>query len=568
MEVIRRDLMSSDEAVAKVVGMGKTTVIGRMGLTVAGLLIGAVIAFYLVFQFGENERQRELQAWQVRMGIVTESRYADVSNWLQMQKADLRALADNASLQLYMTILHGVDDDEGASAELEYLGNLLTVTAERAGFTATNSGASQVNANVARQGVAGIALLDAKNELVVSSHGFPALVGKLQAFLAELKPGEAGISQVFLNAEGQPTMAFAEPAFVLQGDETADSHIGVVVGVKQVTEELPPLLVQPGAVEKSAEAVLLRQEGLNVEYISPLHDGTPALKKKLNMDTPDLAAAFVMRDASGFGVMKDYKGDEVLVLGRAFEEVPWVLMYKIDRQVALADSEARVSMLVIVLGMVIVVVLIGMLALWYFGTSKRAKEAADKFEKLADRFAGQRNFMHLVTDSQPNTIAIFDRDGNYRWFNQRVIEQSGLERVDLFDKNVSAVLGPIEGKKMIGWVDECLDNEAPHTKTHKMNLDGKTERVFKSDFIMIPSNEQYAAAVLVVSQDITDSVREREKRETVMRQLVSTLVSLVDRRDPFSLRIIRNVLQMYLVPLRMRWNWIVLRQIRRLLQAV
>ncbi len=526
--------MSNSDAASKAAGSSKGAILGRMGATIAALVIGAIIAFYFVFQFGESERQRELQAWQVRMGIVVDSRFSDVSTWLDTQLGDLRALADNASLQLYMTILYGSDDEE-ASAELEYLSNLLTVTAERTDFTDHNKGTSQVAANVSRQGVAGIALLDHENKLVISSAGFPALVGKLQAFVAELKPGEPGKSSMFLNGEGQPTMAFAEPVFALQGDNTAESHIGLVIGIKQVDQALSSLLVQPGATEKTAEAVILRDAGSSVEYLSTLADGSLPLKKKLSRDTPDLAGAFLLNDPDGFGIKKDYDGNEVLALGRAFENMPWVLMYKISREEALADSESRVNMLVAVLGMIIVLVLIGMVALWYFGTSKRAKESADKFEKLAERFQGQRNFMHLVTDSQPNKIVIFDEGGHYRWFNQRVVDSSGLHRGDLFDKHVSAVLGPIEGKKISGWVKECILTDAPLSKTHKMDLDGsEDEKVYRSEFIPIPERDDLPAGVLMVSQDISDSVREREKREKVMRQLVSTLVSLVDRRDPFS----------------------------------
>jgi HD-GYP domain-containing protein (c-di-GMP phosphodiesterase class II) len=40
--------------------------------------------------------------------------------------------------------------------------------------------------------------------------------------------------------------------------------------------------------------------------------------------------------------------------------------------------------------------------------------------------------------------------------------------------------------------------------------------------------------VLVVEQDVTQAVTERERRERMQRQLVSTLVRLVDRRDPYA----------------------------------
>ena len=212
----------------------------------------------------------------------------------------------------------------------------------------------------------------------------------------------------------------------------------------------------------------MRRDQNAVEYLSPLADGTAPLKKRLAQDTPNLAAAFAASTPGGFGVKTDYAGNEVLVLAREFTRVPWALAYKIDTAEALADSEDRINTLVMVFAMIIVLVLIGAAALWYYGSSRRASEAADNFEKLAQRFEGQRDFMHLVTDSQPNAIAIYDSDGHYRWFNKVVVAHSGLERRDLFDKHVTAVLGPVEGKKIAGWVKECLARGEPMSITHDM----------------------------------------------------------------------------------------------------
>jgi len=60
------------------------------------------------------------------------------------------------------------------------------------------------------------------------------------------------------------------------------------------------------------------------------------------------------------------------------------------------------------------------------------------------------------------------------------------------------------------------------------------ERIYSSDLIPLPATADQPAGVLVVSQDITDSVRERTRRERIMRQLVNALVGMVDRRDPYS----------------------------------
>lgn len=524
-------MSQSNEAANKAVKTGSPVL--KMTVTIGALILAAIVGVYLVSQFIQSEREREMQRWQTRLGIVVDSRQAAVEGWLDLQVSELRSLAENASLQIYMTILHDSEDGEDASAEIEYLGNLLDVTALRAQFAVADTGAV-INANVARIGLAGIALVDDEGDVVVSSQGFPPVQGKLQAFLANLERGESGISDIYLNNSNNSAMAFAAPVFALQGDNTASSQIGMVVGVKEVGEDLYPLLKQPGSVEITAEALLVRQNNNVVEYLAPLQDGTPALKRKLAMDTPDLAAAFAVTTVEGYGTKTDYNGNEVLVISRNLSKVAWSILYKINTSEALAESSERLNSLVIAFGLIIVLVLAGMAALWYYGTSRRATESAVKFESLATRFEGQRDFMHLVTDSQPNAIAIFDEKGHYRWFNKTALENSGVERRDLFDKHVTAILGPIEGKRTMGWVKSCLDEGKRQTVTHEMDIQGKGALVYRSDFTPLPARDDMPAGVLMVSQDITESVQQRRMREQAMRQLVGTLVAIVDRRDPFS----------------------------------
>jgi len=530
--------VSSSDAAVKAAGAdqgGKSAAV-RMLATGAALVVAAAVGFYLVFQFTEAERERELRDWQSRMAIVADSRFADIDRWLDGQLADLRGVADNQSVQLYMTLLHedgASAGDEDAPAELGYLQNLLTVVADRAGFTGEISG-PEVNANVNRVGVAGLALVADDGLIVVSSPGFPPIQGKIQSFLAELEPGSSGISDMFLNASGNPAMAFATPVFALQAEESAATQLATVIGVKEVGDELFPLLEQPGATEETAETLLVRQAGQTVEYLTPLADGAGPLKTRLAADTPDLAAAWAIQTPGGFAIRTDYDGTQVLAISRGFEPVPWTLLYKVDRSEALSESEERLNSLMIVFGLIILLVLGGMVALWYYGTSKRANEAATRFEQLAKRFQGQRNFMHLVTDSQPNVIVIMDEHGHFRWFNQKALDLARMERGDMFDKHVSAVLGPVDGKRIGGWVKETLERDEAQSFTHEMELGAGGPRVYRSDLIPLPAREDFPPGVLMVSQDITDSVKERERRELAMRQLVETLVSVVDQRDPYS----------------------------------
>lgn len=507
----------------------------KMILTGVGVAIFVAVGIFLMLQFKASEQAREMRQWQSRMSIVIDSRFTDIERWLGEQTGDLRGIADNASVQLYLTVFHeaGGGGGEEAQAELGYLGNLLEVVADRAGFRTEDTG-PQVGANIAKEGTHGLALIDLNYEYIVRTENFPQIKGEVRTFLDSTERGVSAVSDIFLNADGKPSMAFLVPVYAIQADESAESQLGYVLGIKEIADELYPLLEQPGATEETAETLIVRQTKNQIEYLTPRADGTAPLKKPLAIDTPNLAGAWAVRTVGGFATVTDYAGNEVLAISRAFQQVPWTLLHKVDTAEALKESRERIQLLMVVFGAIIVLVLIGMLALWYYGTSQRATEAAHKFEELANRFQGQRNFMHLVTDSQPNAIVILDENGHYRWFNKTALELSRMDRKDMFDKHVSAILGPVEGKRIAAWVKEALAKNERLTVTHTMELGEDGPKVYRSDFQPLPAREDFPPGVLMVSQDITESVKEREKREAVMRQLVGTLVSVVDRRDPFS----------------------------------
>ncbi len=84
-----------------------------IGITFLGL---CGLAVYLVFLFAGEERQRDLRAWQTRLGIVAESRVAAVEGWIEAQTDRMASLVENPALRLYMTELSLA---EGASLSLD-----------------------------------------------------------------------------------------------------------------------------------------------------------------------------------------------------------------------------------------------------------------------------------------------------------------------------------------------------------------------------------------------------------------------------------------------------------------
>jgi len=139
------------------------------------VLIGfAGAGVFFSFQFAESEC--ELKQWQIRLGIVGDSRFADIDG----QLGKLTVLAENGSLRIYTGILIEAKDRDMPSLEADSLNPLLGAVAKRAGLKAENKG-SEIQANFKRVGVAGIGILDRDGNSLVSSPGMPPNEGQLKA---------------------------------------------------------------------------------------------------------------------------------------------------------------------------------------------------------------------------------------------------------------------------------------------------------------------------------------------------------------------------------------------------
>lgn len=511
--------------------ISRSIVIGALGL-----LIVAVLGVYFAFRFADQERQRDLQSWQMRMGIVSDSRAAALAEWVEHNFATLRELTENASLQLYLSELVGttgsgapVDDDP---AQASYLRNLLSATAQRAGFVAPSRGA-ELTANVERAGEAGLALTNGQGNIVVATSGMPPMSPQVRTAIAKALSGEASFIDVFIGAANQPTVGFALPVLAVQSQSATDA-VGAVVGLKVVGADLYGKLEQPGEVVKTAASILLRKAGATVEHVSPLRDGTPALRRAMALDTPELAAGFAVTSPGGFGIRKDYGGEEVLVSSRAVAGTPWVLMRTITTEETLAEIEARTRTILVVLVLIILGVSVAMIAVWRHGTSLRAAEAASRFKLSSERFENLMKFMKVVTDSQPTAIIAVDGEGHYTFANKSAVAEAGIAAEDLAGKTMASVIGPVKARAFLEVNKEVLAKMERRSSTHSFEEADGGSRVLKSDHIPLRGDRDHPPGVLMVIEDITAMVRERERRENAMKQLTNTLVSVVDRRDPYS----------------------------------
>ncbi|MFN0044552.1 MAG: HD domain-containing phosphohydrolase [Alphaproteobacteria bacterium] len=510
---------------------------GRGRLLATVLLLGGVvaIALVLVFQFVEGERARERRGWQTRLGIVADSRVAAVARWVEAQYSELNGLAANPALQIYMTELAEARGDRkrvtDAAAQAAYLEILLTVTGARAGFappsTPTMAGIPSLPV------VAGLALLDRDRNIVATTAAMPPLDGALAAFLEESVVVERALLDMDRGASGRPRLGFLVPVFAVQGANKPADRIGYVLGLKEADDTLFSLLAQPGSIERSLEAVLVRRRGAVIEFLSPLADGSAPLARSIAHDTPDLVEAYAIPNPGGFTLGRDYRDFEVLATSRAVPSTPWTLVQKIDRAEALANSDNRLRRMLVLLLVGVAAVAAGLIAAWRHGASRRAEDAMARFRDVAGRLERQGKFLNLVTDSAPSVIFVSDRAGKYRFANRRAAELAGMAPADMIGKTLSAVIGADRARRYELLSEQAWAAHETATAIDRVDLGGGV-RVLQSSHVPLAESEEGPGGVLVVEEDVTDVVTERERRERTLRHLVQSLLSVVDRRDPYA----------------------------------
>lgn len=500
----------------------------RVPATGLALLLIGVVGVVAITAFVDAERERDLRRWQDRLGLIADSRAADVAGWLAGQKREIDALAGNATVQLLLSevALVGGDLDAvtDARGQLQYLDNLIELTAERAGFESPHS-SDDLPANVELPTPVGLALLDVEGRVLVAN----------KRFVVPELPAGSGRTAVALGRDPDlgPLLALAASVPALQGEV----QVGTAVGQRPIGAALQDLLRQPGMRQDGLEILLVRPNGAAVEYVSALADGTPPLGRRLDRDTPGLAAAQALQRPGAFLEAEDYAGTPVLATARAVEGSDWLLLTKIDRAVALAAIDARADRLLLVLLLALGLVAALLLVVWRHGASRRATLSAQLYASTAAELERQRHLLQLVTDSQPTSILILDEDGQIRFANARAAERVTMSPAEMIGKSLAAVVGTANAARTLTLADQALEDDQRVSDVLRIEGDSDVEggrRIYLTDHIPVPASSDLPRGVLVVERDVTAELLERARRESTLDALIRTLVSVVDRRDPYA----------------------------------
>lgn len=505
-----------------------------VGLVILGLL--AAVGLLMILHYAEGQKANSEILWQQNLRGVAQVRAGAVSAWVSQQQSPIRRFANDTDVRLAIVQLQepSADLDLGSRG---YLRNWLANLARENGFAPPS--APDATTPVGDQGYTGMAILNKSGDVLVSTGLFPANQPEVKDFIAAYALGSSRLLDVFKAPDGQFYLGFAEPVFDISGTEDEEHRLGLVVGVKPATE-LWPLLVQPGALLKSGEALVVHAKGNIVQIVSPLPEKEP-LSVMMDGQMTKLVEVQAVASPGAFLRGQNYAGVNTIGTSRLIDGTPWVLSYQASYQEVMADSDRRIRYQVMIFAALLAVVLGFLYAAWRHGAARIAAEKAIEYASLARRFEFQTNLLRLVTDSQRNHILIADTEGRVRFANATLAKDMETTSDDLIGKPLAAAVGPDAARRFTKRTQEAMLSNKAVVTVDRVQLDeeGEAFKVVQTQHIPLEDHsagpgQAPTRGTLIVEEDITDVVMEREKRERVLRGVVDALVAVVDRRDPYA----------------------------------
>ncbi len=500
------------------------------------LLLMIVLGAYLINLYISQEYERDLQQWESRLDLVADTRTDAIERWFDLRHAELQELADNASLQLYLWQILQPPQREMSDvepAQLSYLRNLMLAAADRDGYLSRDI--PRIPADLPQTQTTGLALLNNKLQPVVTTPGMPEIgTAERQAAEAALSSGHHQISELRLDSQDRAVIALAVPVTAVLGAKSSRPEpIGVLVGIRNADAELMPLLHQGASFAEASEALLLERRDNMVVYLSPGQDGTKPARRSLRMDRTNLGGVNAVTTPGSFGVYDNYRGEPVLQVSRRLESVPWILVQQVDAGQAMKESNYHRRFLVTALSLLLLSVVAMSIAAWRHGSSVRAQQQAHELRKKALKLQKQTELLHAVTDNIDTLTLLLSQDERILFSNQVTAEAAGAALHDLIGNPLGAALGSAVTAELEPGIQAARASGKNVWRVISLPIGGQN-RSYRTGFIPVERIGRHEQPLLLVLTDITQLQQAQQRHSKLLRNLVSTLVHVVDMHDPWS----------------------------------
>ena len=297
-------------------------------------------------------------------------------------------------------------------------------------------------------------------------------------------------------------------------------------------EDMFALLRSRQALTHTDEAFLVQRHGSLVQFVSPLADGTPALKKELPLDSV-MASAMALKVAGSSEMMLDYRGETVLFTSRSLPGLPWVLVQKIDTGEALAGTASHQRFLWITFILILLLMVCLLAAFWWHGSSLKARQVATSLEEKSRRLESRTKLLKAISDNIKDIVLLLDGDIRTLFANRSLGDLFSMPPEDVKGKGLASLFGPSAAFLLKGICQDVIGSGRAASRQISMKTD-PGEQFFYATAVPMDYPDRSNRAVLLSLHDITSLKEDGKKKELLMDALVSSMMRSIDLYDPHS----------------------------------
>ena len=152
---------------------------------------------------------------------------------------------------------------------------------------------------------------------------------------------------------------------------------------------------------------------------------------------------------------------------------------------------------------------------------------------LTNRQNYHQDLVRLIADNRPGATIIIDAEHRLWFVNSQAAQRMNVPAADVTGRVFEKVFPESDVLRINALLQDMQHGGKPVDAISKISRDGKTCYV-QTHLVPLPDITNMTGAVMINEDDITNLLVEREARERMFRQVIDTLVAIVDRRDPFA----------------------------------
>ena len=451
-----------------------------------------------------------------RLEAVADLKVGQITRWLDERRADALAAASQADL-----IVPREKWTRGADP------------AVRASLTAFLEGVHRPYR------YRRVALLDVDGRVLLSSDGdfapAAALRDAVRLALREGQPIETSLYRVDGPQGAAVHLDFVAPL----RSEAGGVPMAIVLQADPASELFKYVQDWP-APSQTAETLLFRRDGAELQFITPLRLGSGAPREeRLALSRVDALAVIVSENPARRGVAitaNDYRGVAVLGVGREVPGSDWLLVVKVDE--AELHEESRSQVLWISAAAAFALFSTIGAGVWF--AQRRALLLSLQREEVQGRQLRELQLLDAIAESSKDLMYAKDVDGRYTFLNRAYCELHGLASADMLGQTDDALFPPAGGERNRQAEREAIAAGAESSREEVIDAPGGARFMLTTRGPLFGIDGRLAG-VFGIARDITALRHDREalrEREEIYSDIVNQALDGIVLLDMATLRFV------------------------------